>query len=91
MKIARATQRPGQSKDQTRLIAQGIQKGIDQYKKKHKAKLRELDKRQKKTTVKTSPATENEPQTQTVYRQHWLPWSLLVLTWLGGGVYFYFT
>lgn len=32
MKIARGTQRPGQTKEQTRLIAQGIQKGIDQYK-----------------------------------------------------------
>ena len=32
MKIARSTQRPGQTKEQTKLIAQGIQKGIDQYK-----------------------------------------------------------
>ena len=33
MKMAKATQRPGQSKEQTKLIAQGIQKGIEQYKK----------------------------------------------------------
>ena len=33
LKIARATQRPGQTKEQTKLIAQGIQKGIDHYKK----------------------------------------------------------
>ena len=91
MKIARATQRPGQTKEQTRLIAQGIQKGIDQYKKKHKAKLREFDKRVKKTEVKTSQANEIEIQTQTTYRQHWLPWLLLGLTWLGGGLYFYVT
>ena len=36
MKIARGNQRPGQTKEQTRLIAQGIQKGIEQYKKQHK-------------------------------------------------------
>ncbi|MES9999711.1 MAG: DUF2956 family protein, partial [Candidatus Thiodiazotropha lotti] len=35
MQIARATQRPGQTKEQTKLIAMGIQKGIDQYKKQH--------------------------------------------------------
>ena len=33
MKIARANQKPGQTKEQTQLIAQGIQKGIDEYKK----------------------------------------------------------
>ena len=32
-KLAKATQRPGQTKEQTKLIAQGIQKGIEQYKK----------------------------------------------------------
>ncbi|MCP3868287.1 MAG: DUF2956 family protein, partial [Gammaproteobacteria bacterium] len=38
LQIAKGTQRPGQTKEQTRLIAQGIQKGIDQYKKQQKAK-----------------------------------------------------
>ena len=32
MKNAKSTQRPGQTKEQTRFIAQGIQKGIEQYK-----------------------------------------------------------
>ena len=31
LKIARGAQRPAQTKEQTRLIAQGIQKGIDLY------------------------------------------------------------
>jgi hypothetical protein len=31
-KIAKGTQRPGQTKEQTRLVAQGIQKGIDLFK-----------------------------------------------------------
>ena len=89
MKIAKGIQRPGQTKEQTRLIAQGIQKGIGQYKKQHKAKSRELDKRLETTQLKTSSANEIEFQKQTVYRQHWLPWLLLALSWLGAGLYFY--
>jgi hypothetical protein len=89
MKAAKGNQRPGQTKEQTRLIAQGIQKGIDQYKKQHKAKLREMDKRLKTTQLKTSSANETEFQKQTVYRQHWLPWFLLASSWLGAGFYFY--
>jgi hypothetical protein len=88
-KIAKGTQRPGQTKEQTRLVAQGIQKGIDQYKKQHKAKLRELNKRQKTTQLKTSSTNEIESQKQTIYRQHWLPWLLLAFSWLGAGLYFY--
>jgi len=38
LKIARGTQRPAQTKEQTRLIAQGIQKGIELYKKQQKKK-----------------------------------------------------
>ena len=45
---AKATQRPGQSKEQTKLIAQGIQKGIDHYKKQQQSKARELDQKLKK-------------------------------------------
>ena len=33
LKISKGTQRPAQTKEQTKLIAQGIQKGIDLYKK----------------------------------------------------------
>lgn len=89
MQIAKASQRPGQTKEQTRLIAQGIQKGIDQYKKKHKAKSRELDKRLKTAQLKSNSANEIESQEQIVYRQHWLPWLLLALSWLGAGLYLY--
>jgi hypothetical protein len=89
MKTAKGNQRPGQTKAQTRLFAQGSQKGIDHYKKKHTAKLREFDKRLKTTQLKTSSASETEFQKQTVYRQHWLPWFLLAFSWLAAGLYFY--
>lgn len=89
MQIAKASQKPGQTKEQTRLIAQGIQKGIDKYKKKHKAKSRDLDKRLKTAQVKTGSMNEIASQQQIVYRQHWLPWLLLALSWLGAGLYLY--
>ncbi|MEN8762875.1 MAG: DUF2956 domain-containing protein [Thiogranum sp.] len=84
MRIARGTQRPGQTKEQTKLVAQGIQKGIEQYKKQQSAKARELDKKLKKVNQQlVSPeAHEIEYKERLVYRQHWLPWLLLVLSWL---------
>ena len=90
LKIARGTQRPAQTKDQTRLIAQGIQKGIDLYKKQQKEKARDLSRKLKKTSGQKEQSIESgdEIQESVVYRQHWLPWLLLFLTWLGVGIYF---
>lgn len=89
MKLAKGNQRPDQTKEQTRLIAQGIQKGIEQYKKQHKAKSRELNKRLKTSQSKTGSANEVEIREQIVFRQHWLPWVLLTLSWLCAGAYYY--
>jgi hypothetical protein len=91
MQVAKATQRPGQTKEQTRLIAQGIQKGIDQYKKQHKAKARELDKRLKAIQQKGGSAADVPVQTEikTVYKQHWLPWLLLILSWVAVAIYYF--
>lgn len=90
MRIARANQRPGQTKEQTRLIAQGIQKGIDQYKKQQKAKAREMDRRRKKTTA-AGPADETpaeSPEESGVStRGGWLPWILLGISWIGFALY----
>ena len=90
MKVAKATQRPGQNKEQTRLIAQGIQKGIDHYKKQQKSKARELDKKLKQVSRQKSVEVEQETDIQEVvqYKQHWLPWTLLACSWIGFGVFF---
>ncbi len=92
LKIARGTQRPGQTKEQTKLIAQGIQKGIQQYKIQHKAKSRELNKKLRHSS-QNAPHTRLQDaarQTSVIYRQHWLPWLLLALTWLAIVVYIFF-
>jgi len=86
MDIAQGIQSPGQTKEQTRLVARGIEKGIAQYKKRHSAKERELDKALKRLErVAPEPhAPTDVPATQTVRdKQHWLPWAMLILTWLG--------
>ena len=95
--MARATQRPGQTKEQTRLIAQGIQKGIEHYKKQQKAKARTLDKKLKKVSAQSnsrqdrSSENNNVPQQgglKVIYKQARLPWILLLLTWSGVAAYF---
>ncbi|WP_421202408.1 DUF2956 domain-containing protein [Aeromonas enteropelogenes] len=90
MKIARANQKPGQTKEQTQLIAQGIQKGIDEYKKQMKARAREANRQKKQQAKARQQQNENlrdeqdEPlELVEVTRQHPLPWVLLVLSWLG--------
>lgn len=94
MRIAQSTQRPGQTKEQTKLIAQGIQRGIDLYKKQQKAKARELDRKLKQVerSERASTPTTEEAGTNEIsdppQRTSWLPWILLALTWLGIGAYF---
>ena len=90
LKLAKATQRPAQTKEQTKLIAQGIQKGIDLYKKQQKEKAREINKRLKKAAKQKGESCEAEQSDMEeiiIYRQHWLPWLLLIASWLGMGVY----
>ncbi|GAA4492647.1 DUF2956 domain-containing protein [Pseudaeromonas paramecii] len=88
-RIARATQKPGQTKEQTRLIAQGIQKGIEEYKRQQKAKARERDKAKKRLSnaaiepTEEAPELDNSPASQAQPRStSWLPWSLLIVSWL---------
>ncbi len=83
VKVARATQRPGQTKEQTKLIAQGIQKGIDLYKKQQKGKSRELDKKLRKVSSKTQQV-ESSSEVNSNYKRvktNWLPWVLLLISW----------
>lgn len=95
MRLARATQVPGQSKEQTQLIAHGIQKGIAEYKRSQKAKQRAAERakkqlRRQNSRVTESPASEedmsDEPVVQPSRVMLWLPWGLLALTWCGIGI-----
>lgn len=81
--IANKTQKPGQTKEQTRLIAQGIQKGIAEYKKSVKAKQRQADKEQKKQQKQKQQNAQSseieKPIEET--KNSPLPWILLVASW----------
>jgi hypothetical protein len=93
LKIAKGIQRPAQTKEQTKLIAQGVQKGIDLYKKQQKEKARDLNKKRKQLSKEKQQSIESEDHDSEViivYRQHWLPWLLLFLSWLGIGIYLFF-
>ena len=87
-RIASGIKKPGQNREQTKLIAAGIEKGIAEYKKQHKAKARQLDK-QKKQKIRSNTAAaakENEAEIeieQTKSSSSRLPWALLALSWAG--------
>ena len=89
LRLARANQVPGQTKEQTQLIAQGIQKGIAEYKRSQKARQREADRLRKKQRRASSASQESEEtelelaESTTPVKLHWLSWSLLLLTWAG--------
>jgi len=85
--LANHIKKPGQTKEQTRLITQGIQKGIELYKKQQKAKARELDKKLKKASQAPEPELQLT-KTEDIRAAHkplapWLPWIFLVISWLG--------
>lgn len=95
MKIAKATQKPGQTKEQTKLISQGIEKGIALYKKQQKEKARQADKAKKKVqrakqiqqadvddSVETTVLKSTESTNSAL-----IPWVLLVVSWVGFVVY----
>lgn len=83
MKIAKGIQKPGQTKEQTKLVSQGIQKGIEQYKKQQNAKSRELDKQLKKAARSKHDEPEVDIREVVNVKQHWLPWTLLLISWAG--------
>lgn len=84
LKVASGIKKPGQTKEQTKLIAQGIEKGIAEYKKQQSAKLREKDKARKqklKRQVNSVPEITEPAISEIHYPQ--LPWLLLVISWIG--------
>ena len=93
LKVAKATQKPGQTKEQTKLIAQGIEKGISEYKKQQSIKSRSRDKERKsqiKLKAKAQNAIDDEDVHTSIQTTAKLPWILLVLSWLSFSFYILF-
>ncbi|MDN3682664.1 DUF2956 domain-containing protein [Vibrio tapetis subsp. quintayensis] len=90
MKIAKATQKQGQTKEQTKLVAQGIEKGIALYKKQQKEKQRQADRAKKKErkykqteSLEVTSDTASTPESNPSQPTQWLPWCLLIVSWIG--------
>jgi hypothetical protein len=84
LKIAKGRQKEGQTKEQTKLIAQGIQKGVAEYKKQHGIKLRKIDKQRKQTIrQRENQSPESVQEVVNDSRFKYLPWVLLSLSWVG--------
>jgi hypothetical protein len=92
LNIAKGIQKPGQTKEQTKLISQGIEKGIALYKKQQKAKSREQDK-QRKQTLKAKEKANSEIVDDVIENKEgshfltYLPWGLLIISWVAFGSY----
>jgi hypothetical protein len=87
-KIAKGTQKSGQTKEQTKLIKQGIEKGIAEYKKQQSKKLRELDKQRKQKSKQRETDQNDLSETPEVKSNNQLlPWILLGLSWVGFALY----
>jgi len=86
LKIAKGIQKPNQTKEQTKLISQGIEKGITLYKQQQKAKSREADK-QRKIALKEKKNSDHqtdlchEENHKSIKLLAYLPWVLLVISW----------
>lgn len=92
LKVAKGTAKPGQTKEQTKIIAQGIEKGIAEYKKREKAKARERDKNRKKEQNPQQGTSVEEQTTGTKPANgaaKLLPWLLLVFSWLGFALFWW--
>ena len=88
IKMAKGTQKIGQTKEQTKLIAQGIEKGIAEYKKLQGKKLREIDKQRKqKVKQRENESIQTFEKTPINSPLKPLPWILLLLSWLGFATY----
>ena len=90
IKAAKATQRPGQTKEQTKLISQGIEKGINLYKKQQKGKIKELNKKIHKASHQLSAPVKNNDeviQDDSISKLVVLPWVLLLISWIGFAAY----
>jgi len=88
LKLAKGIQRPKQTKAQTKLIAQGIEKGITEFKKQQKVLARDRDKHRKKElkasvrdSVDTSEKNIESTSTVTYRLLIGLPWLLLAASW----------
>lgn len=93
-RLSKAHQKVKLTKEQNKQIIQGIEKGIADYKKQQSAKSRERDKQRKqqlKQQNQQSNASEEIKQQVNAGTgaQAYLPWGLLILSWIAFIMYYF--
>jgi hypothetical protein len=89
MVFANKVKKTGQNKEQTKLIAAGIQKGIAEYKKSMKEKHRQADKAKKKQQrIQSNQIEEQVEPTQKASKFN-LSLVLLIASWCGFIAYYF--
>lgn len=84
--------KPGFDKAQRKEVQKAIEAGIAQYKRQFNNKQRNYDKQAKKAIKALDEIESNEPEIQQDTQAHYsmlTPWVLLLLSWLGFGVYLF--
>jgi len=89
MAFANKVKKSGQSKDQTKLIAAGIQKGIAEYKKSVKKKERQADKAKKKQQRAQDSKSEDLAETPPTSAKANTSLILLIASWCGFIAYYF--
>jgi hypothetical protein len=85
LKIARSIKVEGQTNADTKAIASGIQRGMEQFLRQQSEKARDLDKRVKKVKQLAASASLNESVAAVPVsssRPSRVPWVLLGLSWI---------
>ncbi len=86
--IAQGIKQENQTKAQTKLIAQGIRKGIEIYKNQQNKKQRDINKRKKKqlksklNSDNSNVEQLNQSDNNTSIFVMWVPWGLVLLSWI---------
>jgi len=91
--IAQGIKQENQTKAQTKLIAQGIRKGVELYKSQQNKKLRDIDKRKKKdlkNKIKSHEEIDTDSDNGAINFSKLLPWGLLIISWIFFIIYNFF-
>lgn len=95
-KIANAIQHGGHSREESRAIRAGLQQGMEMWLRQQNERGRELDRRAKKVresqrhvdVAKEHRSVLQSPQSPASGGLSWLPWLLLLVSWLGFAIYY---
>lgn len=98
-RIAGAIQGAGYSREESRAIRAGVQQGMEIWLRQQNERARELDKREKKVRASLRHSENAVPHQTALMESHsgrqpfpmvsYLPWGLLLMSWLAFAIYYF--